>query len=73
MEARDGTRTAFFLHRPPSTVNRNRTYICAHRCRVLERTVGAGAFRATDTGITWRCRCRCMQCNQPIVVAITQS
>eukprot|EP00966_Prymnesium_polylepis_P141784 3273753-Prymnesium_polylepis.1 len=52
-------------------------YICAHGCRALERTVGAEAFRAIDTGVTWRCL-HAMQnqpigdCNHAIMMAIMQ-
>jgi len=64
--------TTVHLHGCPQS----QPYICAHGCRVLERTVVAGAFRETDTGVTWRCL-HAMQsanrdCNHAIMMAIMQ-
>ena len=64
--------TTVHLHGCPQS----QPYISAHGCRVLERTVGAGAFRATDTGVTWR-SLHAMQsanrdCNHAITMAIMQ-
>eukprot|EP00966_Prymnesium_polylepis_P086961 2012652-Prymnesium_polylepis.1 len=64
--------TTVHLHCCPQS----QPYYIAHGCRVLERTVGAGAFRATDTGVT----CRCLHavqsanrdCNHAIVMTIMQ-